>query len=164
MEPPFDICPGYFEPLSSQIGRPAQTMHTGYTCMNIGSYKNSLFFLLSHTLLSMLWNAIGLWLILQGKPALGPTATYAAIVILLVLSAGYIFSSIKDHPATYLLLACIGFFLACYAISGALTRDRDLWPSEYWRYAGMAINALGVIGFVSAVKMFVDRKRSSKSL
>ena len=130
--------------------------------MNIGSYKNSLFFLLSHALLSMLWNAAGLWLIYQGKPALGPTATYAAIVLLLMLSAGYISSLMKNHPVIYLVLACVGFFLACYAISGALIKDHGLWPSEFWRYAGMAINALGVIGFISAVKTFVERKRSSE--
>ena len=131
-------------------------------CYDIGKYGNSLFFLLSHAFLSILWNAIGLWLISQGKQPLGPTATYAAIVILLILSFGYVFSLVKDHPAIYLFLACTGLALACYAISGALTRDHGLWPSEFWRYAGMAVNAIGVIGFVCAVKTFADSRKSSE--
>ena len=118
--------------------------------------------MLSHAFLSILWNAIGLWLISQGKQPLGPTATYAAIVILLILSFGYTFSLVKDHPAVYLFLAGIGLALASYAISGGLIKDHGLWSSEFWRYVGMAINTLGVIGFVSAIETFVVRKKSSE--
>ena len=61
------------------------------------NYNTSLFFLLSHAVLSIVWNVIGLWLLSQGKQALGPTATYAAIVLFLLLSAGYIFFARKNY-------------------------------------------------------------------
>ena len=123
------------------------------------NYNTSLFFLLSHAFLSIVWNLIGLWLLSQGKQALGPTATDAAIVLFLLLSIGYIASSRKGYSIIYLVLACIGAALACYAIIGGLTKDHGLWPSEFWRYAGMAVNVLGVIGFISGVKAFVIERR-----
>ena len=126
--------------------------------MDKNKYDISLLFLLSHALLSIVWNIIGLWLLSQGKQALGPTATYAAIVLLLLLSAGYIFFSKKDYSKIYLVLASMGAALAGYAIAGGLTKDPALWPSEFWRYAGIAVNALGVIGFILGVKTFVGRK------
>ena len=127
--------------------------------MDKNKYNTSLLFLLSHAFLSIVWNIIGLWLLSQGKQALGPTATYAAIVLFLLLSAGYIFFSRKNYSKIYLVFACIGAALACYAIAGGLTKEHALWPSEFWRYAGMAVNALGVIGFIWGVKNFVDRRK-----
>ncbi len=103
---------------------------------------------MSHAVLSIVWNVVGLWLLSLGKQALGPTAAYAAIVLFILLSSGYIFFAEKEYEKMYLLLACIGAALACYAITGGLTKDHSLWPSEFWRYAGMAVNALGVIGFL----------------
>jgi flagellar motor component MotA len=35
---------------------------------------------------------------------------------------------------------------ATMAINQAFTADQSLWPSEFWRYAGAALNALGVLG------------------
>ena len=122
------------------------------------NYNTSLYFLLSHAVLCIIWNAIGLWLLSQGKQAIGPTATYAGIALFFLLAVGYIFFSNKDYSKTYLIFAGIGAVLAGYAITGGLTKDHALWPSEFWRYAGMAVNALGVIGFILGVKTFVGRK------
>ena len=123
------------------------------------NYRISLFLMLSHAFLTIVWNVIGLGLLSQGKPALGPTATSAAIVLFILLSIGYIFFSRKNYSIVYLVLAGIGAALAGYAITGGLTKEHSLWPSEFWRYAGIAVNALAVMGFIWGVKTFKNSKK-----
>jgi len=129
--------------------------------MNNINYKTSLFFLLSHSGLVIIWNIIGLWLISKGMRPLGPTATFVGIVLFLLLSVGYIFFSRKSGSRIYLILACIGAALGCFAIYGGLTKDHMLWPSEFWRYAGIAVNVLGITGLILGVKSYIGRKQVS---
>jgi len=127
--------------------------------MAIKHYKKSLTLLLIHATLGVLWNIVSLWLISQGKIALGPNPTYIAIVLLLFLIVGYILSLKKGYDTIYTFFSLIAFIISFYGIATCLTRVHDLWYSELWRYVGMAINVFGVIGFIYALNTFVNRRK-----
>jgi len=114
--------------------------------------KLAILFMISHGLLVILWNIIGLLLLSQGKSALGPTASLAGIFLFIVLIGLYIFFDKKEYNKLFLLVVFIGALLGSMAIYGALTKSHSLWPSEFWRYAGICVNTLGVIGFFLALK------------
>lgn len=128
------------------------------------NYKHSLFFLLSHAFLGILWNVTGLLLISQGEQALGPSTSYVIIVLLLLLIFAYIFTLQKDYSTIYVFLAFIAFSMSFYTIVGGFTQNHSLWPSDFWRYTGMGINILGIIGFVYALKTFAARRKLFEQL
>jgi len=105
-----------------------------------------------HALLVIAWNTISLWLLSQDKSALGPTASLTAIFLFAALIGLYIFFYKKEYNKLFLLVTFIGASLGSIAIYGALTKAPILWPSEFWRYAGIGVNSLGVIGFLFALK------------
>ncbi|WP_133153789.1 hypothetical protein [Vibrio sp. 10N.261.55.A7] len=59
----------------------------------------------------------------------------------------------KGFEKTYLLLSVLPALLAVMTIYGAFTNAPSLWPAEYWRYAGAAVNSVGVIGFAMRIKI-----------
>jgi len=111
-----------------------------------------------HAFLAALWNIAGVWLISQGQSPLGPTASLAAVGVLAVLIFAYVFTLKQGYEKSFLLLATIGALLGIMTIYGALTKDPGLWPSEFWRVAGIAVNSLAAIGFALTVKVFLQRK------
>lgn len=46
-----------------------------------------------------------------------------------------------------------------YGAFQAFTASPALWPSEFWRYAGVAVNAIGMIGAVLGIGEGVRRLR-----
>jgi len=100
---------------------------------------------LTHIALSIIWNVAGIVLVSQGLRSPGPTASAVAVGILILLGVLIIVGIIYWRPLYFIAseLAIIG---AMMAINQALTADQSLWPSEFWRYAGAALNALGVLG------------------
>ena len=120
--------------------------------------KASVIFMVLHALLVIVWNIAGLWLISQGKSALGPTASLVGVVLFAVLIGLYIMFYKKEYKKLFLVFAFIGASLGSVAIYGALTKDPILWPSEFWRYAGIAVNTLGVIGFVLSIIPILQKK------
>ena len=121
-------------------------------------YKKPLQFMVAHASLSAVWNVAGVWLLSQGKSALDPTASLTAVVVLAVLILLYIVTLKKGYEKTFMLLAFVGALAGSLTIYGAFTKDPVLWPSEFWRYAGMAVNALALVGFFLAVKVFFQRR------
>ena len=113
-----------------------------------------------HALLVIVWNITGLWLLSQGKPALGPTATWVGAVVFAVLMAIYFLLYKKGFETLFIIVVTIGALLGSMAIYGAFTKDPGLWPSEFWRYAGVVVNGLGVLGFVFGLKSFFKRKHN----
>ena len=111
-----------------------------------------------HAFLAAIWNVVGVWLISQGQSPLGPTASLTGVAVLVVLIVIYIFTLKKGYEKSFLLMASIGAMVGLMTIYGALTKDHSLWPSEFWRYAGIAINSLAVIGFILVLKNFLQRK------
>ena len=111
-----------------------------------------------HAFLAALWNVAGVWLISQGQSPLGPTASMTGVAVLAVLILAYIFTLKKGYEKAFLLLASVGALVGLLTIYGALTKDPSLWPSEFWRVAGIAVNSLAAIGFVLTLKVFFQGK------
>jgi len=116
------------------------------------NYKIALIFMVLHAILVIVWNIVGVWLLSQDKPALGPTATLVGALVFAILIAIYLFFYKKEYENLFLSIVSIGALLGAFAIYGAFTKDPALWPSEFWRYAGIAVNVLGILGFVFALK------------
>ena len=127
--------------------------------MLIDSYKIPLRFMVLHALLAAVWNIAGVWLVSQGQSPLGPTASLAGVAVMAVLMAIYIFTLKKGYEKSFLLIAFMGALLGLMTIYGALTKDHSLWPSEFWRYAGIAVNSLAPVGFTLAGKLFTSHKK-----
>ena len=111
-----------------------------------------------HALLVIAWNIVGVWLLSQGKSALGPTATLTGALLFAGLIAVYLILYKKGLEKVFLIVVTIGALLGSMAIYGAFTKDPSLWPSEFWRYAGVAVNSLGVLGLLFALIGFFKRK------
>lgn len=94
---------------------------------------------------SALWNFYGAFQLAHGLPALGPTATYGGGILALALLAALLVSS-RRWRIPYVILSAIGGLLALITVVNAFIADPSLWPSEFWRYAGVAVNVIGVIG------------------
>lgn len=96
------------------------------------------------------WNVVGVILLSMGLRSPGPTASLSMAVILLVVGAIIVFGAYRQKWL-YLVASClagIGGFLAIYQ---AFNLDPALWPSEFWRYAGVALNSVGLLAAISGV-------------
>ena len=97
--------------------------------------------------MAALWNLAGVALIAQGLRAPGPTASLAVAAYLLALGA-VTYVGARRIRWIYLggtLLAGVG---AASAIVQAFQLDPSLWPSSFWRYAGVLLNGFGLFGAV----------------
>jgi hypothetical protein len=110
-------------------------------------FKPVIYFQVVYTLLCMAWNLIGVWQVRNGVPSLGPTASLMTVSVFIFLALLLMFSVKKHWAVVYLGLSLLLALLACSAIYGGFTKDPNLWPSEFWRYAGIAVNLVGVLGF-----------------
>lgn len=113
---------------------------------------------------AIMWNVVGVQRIEQNLQPLGPTASLTAAIALgvfaLLLALGLRFSAVL-----YALLSLIGVPAAGVAIFGAFTHDVSMWPSEVWRYTGVALNSIGVLSSIVAVAgsvAFLLRRHSAK--
>jgi len=112
------------------------------------NYKPVLLLMVVHALLVIIWNIVGVWLISEGKSAPGPTATMMAALVFAIFILGYLFFYNKGFKKLFILIVTIGALFAFSAIYGAFTKDPALWPSEFWRYTGIVVNSIGVLGFL----------------
>lgn len=119
--------------------------------MKFSGYRPALIIQTAHLLLCALWNVVGLYLINQGQAAIGPTASWTTIIVVLALLVLLWWSIVKHWFRWYTLFSITAVFFAALAIYGGFTKSPDLWPSEFWRFAGIAVNSVGVIGFVFAI-------------
>lgn len=98
----------------------------------------------------ILWNVLGVALLAQGKPGIGPTAS-------LGVAAGIAFAGVllwyaaRHMPSLFGLLAALSAVAAIIPVYQAVTEDPSLWPSPFWRWAGAALNSLGVVAGLAAV-------------
>jgi hypothetical protein len=129
----------------------------------IQNYRPALAVQLLHVALCVVWNGIGLAQRAGGVQTIGPTASFGAIAIVLLFGAGLVVFLGRGKEIPYLLLSPLGLLLAGAAIAGAFTKDPASWPSEFWRWAGVAVNAFGVIGFLLALGTFI-RRQSTRSI
>ncbi len=108
-------------------------------------------------LLCALWNFGGAWQIARGLQAPGPTASALAGVILVAMAAAFVVC-VRRRPWAYVLLSVLAGLAAFAAVAGAFVKDPALWPSESWRWAGVALNTAGLAAAVSAVVAFLRRE------
>lgn len=106
---------------------------------------------LSWISMSILWNITGIILVSKGKRALGPTASWTAIAVLLILAIALVVSYQKKWSVFYLLLTFLGGAMAFIAVRNAFIQDILLWPSEFWRYTGIVVNSFGIFAALFAV-------------
>ena len=104
----------------------------------------------SWALLSALWNVVGVTLVTHGAHALGPTPSISAAAALLAIAATCV-ETIGRAPVVYMVVSIAAGLLALAAVVNAFTADPSLWPSEFWRYAGTALNAVGVLAAFAAM-------------
>lgn len=102
---------------------------------------------LLHAALCIIWNIAGLWQLSSDLQPIGPTASMAAIGLIIVFSVTLILGERNNQPAPYILASGLLALAAVSAIFGGFTKDSSLWPSELWRYAGIGVNSIGVVGF-----------------
>ena len=102
---------------------------------------------LLHVALCIIWNITGLWQLASDLQPIGPTASMAAIGFIIVFSATLILGERNNKPVPYLLASGLLALAAVSAIFDGFTKDSSLWPSEFWRYAGISVNSIGVAGF-----------------
>ena len=110
-----------------------------------------------YAILCVVWNAVGLWQIQQGVQSIGPSASITVIVAILLLLSSMVICLYKKWEVIYLGISLLVSILAVLVIYGGFTKDRELWPSEFWRYAGIVVNLMGVLGFLVALRVFVNR-------
>ncbi len=95
--------------------------------------------------MSAAWNAVGVALIARGRRAPGPVAS-VQVAMVLVVAGLLMLLAFSLAPVVFIVLALAAGGLALQAIANAFRADPSLWPSDFWRYAGVTINGLAVAG------------------
>ena len=113
---------------------------------------------LSYLLLAVLWNLAGLALIAQGMRAPGPTASGGIAAYLLALAL-VIFIAARRLSWLYGLASLLVGLGAASAVVQAFQLDPSLWPSAFWRYAGILLNGFGVLASVWGGRAALIRRR-----
>lgn len=114
-----------------------------------GILRPALAALVIWALLVVVWNVAGVLLINAGHRSPGPTASLTGAFVTIGLLAALLMAS-RRRPGVYALLALASAALAALPVINALRADPSLWPSEFWRYAGIAINLTGCLGGIAA--------------
>lgn len=115
------------------------------------SLRHILFLQLSWAFLCILWNFYGLWLVSKGSPPIGPTASWAIAGLNALFFILFILFKKINTNWPYLLLSVITALLAAIAVYGGFTKDASLWPNAFWRWLGIIINFIGLLGGVLAI-------------
>ena len=115
---------------------------------------------ITHLALSAIWNIAGLILISRNLHALGPTASLTTAALLLVLGILLVFGAVRYRPL-YIAVSGIVALAALSTVVGAFSKPPGSWPSDFWRYAGAALNSLGVVGAVWGMSIVWHHKNKS---
>lgn len=106
---------------------------------------------LIHVALCIVWNLVGVYQLSQGIQSIGPTASLIGVVILFVFGSALFLAASKNWRWLYLSVSLLLVWGAVSAIYGGFTKDVALWPTPFWRYAGILVNAVGVVGFCMVI-------------
>ena len=120
--------------------------------------RPAIFLQLVHAGLSVTWNLAGLALIAQGSRAPGPTASLGVAAFLLIMAAGMVVGARRFAPL-YIVASLIVGLGALWAVIQAFQLDPALWPSSFWRYAGVVLNGGGVLGAAWGIQGWLKWRR-----
>lgn len=115
----------------------------GYLLLN--RLRPALYLQFAHIILSILWNIAGMLLIARGMPALGPTASLSTILLLIAVGGMLILGAWR-WPPLYIAVSLVAALGALSAIAPAFYKDPSLWASDCWRFAGVILNSVGLLG------------------
>ncbi len=104
-----------------------------------------------HIVLAALWNIYGVYLISNGQPSQGPTASLAIVGVLAVFAVLF-YVGAKYSKVLYIIVAVVALVSCLPAITGAFYKDPALWTSPAWRWGGVVLNFLGVLGAVIGIR------------
>ena len=111
---------------------------------------------IAYAVLVIGWQGAGLWLIAQGRPPLGPVASWMVAGVAGVCAGLFVWLEPR-WPLLFVLLSMVCAGAAVGPLLGALDPEAapSLWPSAWARYGGAAINGLGVAVFGAAVVAWI---------
>lgn len=112
--------------------------------------ESALFVQLGYAGLVIAWQLTGVVLIELGSRSPGPSASLQMVVVAIAIAGGLILGLRKFLPL-FVVLSLASGLAAGGTIMNAFTADPLLWPNDLSRYAGVAINAVGVVGGVLAL-------------
>lgn len=101
--------------------------------------------LLCYCIAVVVWQLAGVTLLASGYRALGPSASLTVAAVTVVIAIALVLSFRHLRAIFYALCAFICWGAAS-TISNAFTANPSLWPSDWARYAGVAINVTGFAG------------------
>lgn len=107
------------------------------------------------------WNLYGLYLINQGLPAIGPTASVTGAVVCAAFAFLFWLLTGKQKRLPYIVLSAIAALMAGITIYGSFTKDLSLWPSEEWGWAGIILNGIGVLACVAGITKTLNNKNQT---
>ena len=117
-------------------------------------YRPALYVQFLYAFLVIIWNAVGLWQRSEGLVSIGPTASTSVIAFALTLVVALYLLVNVGAQKFYMMTSLVILVVASLAIFSAFTKDLNLWTSEFWRWAGVLINSIGVASFFLAVKIY----------
>ena len=117
----------------------------------------------NHLALSALWNIYGVYLISQGLPSQGPTASLSVVGILALFGLLFFLGN-RYSKYLYLGAALLAVVIFMPAIIGVFTKDPTSWTSPAWRWGGLVLNLSGVLGALLGItRMWRGGKRPARS-
>jgi len=122
--------------------------------------RPALYVQLTYLSFSLIWNLTGAGLIAAGHAALGPSASIWVALVIALLGVALVIG-VNRIPWLYVAVTSITVLGAVIALKDTFTKDATLWPSEFWRLAGAAINAVALIGAAWAILLW--RKKQDRT-
>jgi hypothetical protein len=121
--------------------------------------RPALYAQLSYAALAIAWQLIGVALISSGRPPLGPTASLAVAFQGAVVAVLYVLA-LQRSPLLFVILSVGSAAAAAATIATAFTADPSLWPSDAHRYFGVAVNSVGLLALVLAIRGYLRWRRT----
>jgi hypothetical protein len=91
------------------------------------------------------WQVTGVILIESCHRAPGPSASLTVVVLTVAIAIGLVVG-LRYFKPIFVALCALLVWGGCSTIRNAFTVDPSLWPSDWTRYLGILINAIGVAG------------------
>jgi hypothetical protein len=123
------------------------------------AFRPALYAQLLYAALAIAWQLVGVALISSGRPPLGPTASLA-VAFQGAIVAGLYVLALRRSPPLFVVLSVVSAAAAGATIATAFTADPTLWPSDARRYLGVAVNGVGLVALVLAIRGYVRWRRT----